>query len=86
MVGLVTLKDVRKAPRGSWENTIVEEIMTPFGELATLTTDDDGAEALDQLMQRDVRQLPVMRDGKLVGLLRRRDVIRWLQVQSEIKG
>jgi CBS domain-containing protein len=31
-----------------------------------------------------VRQLPVLRDGKLVGLLRRRDVIKWLQLHSEM--
>jgi hypothetical protein len=31
----------------------------------------------------DVRQLPVLRNGNLAGLLRRRDIIQWLQLQSE---
>jgi CBS domain-containing protein len=33
-------------------------------------------------MERDVSQLPVIDDGRLVGLVRRRDIMRWLQLQA----
>jgi CBS domain-containing protein len=46
--------------------------------------DDDAAEALSKLTGRDVRQLPVVSDGELVGLLRRRDIVKWLQLHSEL--
>jgi CBS domain-containing protein len=32
------------------------------------------------ITRQDVRQLPVVRDGTLVGLLRRQDVVRWMQL------
>jgi hypothetical protein len=28
--------------------------------------------------------MPVVQDGRLVGLLRRRDITRWLHLQSEL--
>jgi predicted transcriptional regulator len=43
----------------------------------------DAVEALNRLQARDVRQLPVMRNGSLAGLRRRRDVVKWLQLHSE---
>jgi CBS domain-containing protein len=62
----------------------VADIMTPRSELTTVGPDDDAAEAWDKLLGADVQQLPVVSDGALVGTLRRRDIIKWLQVHSEL--
>jgi CBS domain-containing protein len=83
LVGLVTLEDVRAIPRSSWDNTLVRQIMTPADQLVSVTADQDAAEALKKLQARNVRQLPVMRHGSLAGLLRRRDLVKWLQLHSE---
>jgi predicted transcriptional regulator len=48
--------------------------------------EDDAAEALSKLRSQDVRQLPVMQNGALAGLLRRRDIVKWLQLQSDLLG
>jgi Zn-dependent protease/predicted transcriptional regulator len=83
LVGIVTLEDVREVSRDAWETTAVREIMTPAEELVVTTPEEEAAEALNKLRQRDVRQLPVMRNGDLVGCLRRRDIVKWLQLHSE---
>jgi Zn-dependent protease/CBS domain-containing protein len=83
LIGLVTLEDVRSIPRTSWDDTTVREIMTDADQLVSVTPEEDAAEALNQLQARDVRQLPVMRNGSLAGLLRRRDLVKWLQLHSE---
>ena len=82
LVGLATLEDVRAIPKDEWDFTRVHEIMTPAEKLATLAPEDNASEALDILGSRDVRQLPVIKDGHLVGLVRRRDIVKWLQLQS----
>ena len=84
LVGLVTLEDVRSVSRSAWEHTSVAEIMTNAGELVTVTADEDASEAMTKLQRRDVRQLPVMRNGSLAGMLRRRDIVKWLQLHSEM--
>lgn len=85
LTGLVTLDDVRGVRRDARESTSVREIMTPADELVTLTTEDNAGDAFMSLAQRDVRQLPVLNErSELQGLLRRRDVVKWLQLHSEL--
>lgn len=81
-VGLVTLEDVRSLPRDAWDRTTVGQIMTPYAKLIVTTPNEDADEALRKLGARDVRQLPVVRGDELAGLLRRRDIMRWLQLQG----
>lgn len=83
LLGIVTLEDIRSVSRDSWDAITVQEIMTPASELSTVAPDEDAADALALLSRRDVRQLPVVRNGELVGVLRRRDIVRWLQLHSE---
>lgn len=82
MLGLVCLEDVRQVPREAWESTLVRDIMTPTTSLDIVSPKDEAVSALKKLAQRDVNQMPVLQDGRLVGMLRRADIVRWLQLQS----
>lgn len=82
LVGLVTLEDIRTVPREAWDTTTAGDIMTPADQLAVVQPQDDAATALDKLVERDVRQVPVISNGHLIGLVRRRDIMRWLQLQA----
>jgi Zn-dependent protease/predicted transcriptional regulator len=84
LAGIVTLEDIRSISKDAWDRTSVGQIMTPAQELEVVDPDEDASVALNKLARRDVRQLPVVGEGELVGLLRRRDIIRWLQLQSEL--
>ncbi len=84
LAGLVTLDDVRQVSRDTRDTTQVADIMTPVDHLVVVGPDDDAAEAMTKLTGRDVRQLPVVHTGELVGLLRRRDIVKWLQLHSEL--
>ncbi len=84
MIGIVTLDDVRKIPREKWNDTFVIDAMTPLGKVITVTPKSDAAEAMRTLSNNDIRQLPVLDENhQLVGLLRRRDLIRFLQIHSD---
>ena len=83
LLGMVTLEDVRALSRDEWQRTTVRDIMTPVDQLVTVDVQDDMSDALDKLQGRAVGQLPVLRDGQLAGLLRRRDIIKWLQIHAD---
>ena len=83
LAGIVTLSDIRQADRNEWGSLTVRDIMTPRDELLVVAPDDDVGEALNVLTQHEFSQMPVMEQGRLVGLLRMRDIVRWLQIRSD---
>jgi Zn-dependent protease/CBS domain-containing protein len=83
LVGLVCLHDVRRVPRASWDTSRVADIMTPAGDIAVVAPDDPGGEALNTLVQRQLNQLPVVEDGKVLGMIRREEILRWLSLYGE---
>jgi CBS domain-containing protein len=73
--------------RAEWPTFRVREIMTPARELSVVTPDENAAAALAKLSHRDVEQLPVVGPtGNLVGMIRRRDILRWLELQPRPRG
>jgi Zn-dependent protease/CBS domain-containing protein len=82
MVGLVTLEDVHKVKRDSWETALVGEIMTPTQELAVVAPREPLGQALDKLSSGHLRQLPVVERGRLIGILRRVDIVKWIRLKS----
>jgi Zn-dependent protease/CBS domain-containing protein len=86
LVGIVCLDDVRRLPGLERTSTKVSEIMTPRGELITVSPDEDASEALRLISTQSVRQLVVLDGDQLFGLVRRRDIVRFLQLQSDEIG
>jgi len=82
MVGLVCLDDIRRVPKDQWDLVTTDQIMTPVEKLEVVRPGEESMEAFNRLIAKDVRQLPVIQDGRLVGLLRRRDILKWLQAHS----
>jgi len=83
MVGLITIEDVRKLPAESRSTTMVRDVMTPSEKMIVVAPEEDVTDAFDRLQMKDIRQLPVVAGNKIVGLLRRKDILRWLQFQSQ---
>src|SRR2546423_4458258 len=80
-LGLITTDDVRKVDHERWATTAVEQVMTPSANLAKLRPDDDLGQALERF--GDAAVLPVVRDGRLVGLLDRDGVVNYLRMRDQ---
>jgi Zn-dependent protease/CBS domain-containing protein len=83
MVGLVTIDDIRKLEPESRKRIMVRDVMTPSQKMLVVAPEEEAAEAFQRLQTKDIRQLPVVHENKIVGMLRRKDIIRWLQLQSQ---
>ena len=58
--------------------------MTPRKKLSVVRPDDLAEYVLEQLGRREVDQLPVLEGEKLVGIIRRADIIKWLTIQDAV--
>ena len=86
LAGVVTLSDVRRLPRESWEGARVTDIMTRYGDLATIGPDEPLVEALRLIQEHEVSQLPVIGDeARLpVGLVSRRGIMRLIEARMKL--
>jgi Zn-dependent protease/CBS domain-containing protein len=80
LIGLVSAFETRGLRPDQWDTTSVGSIMRGAGDVLVTTPEEPLVKAFEQLARRDIGQIPVVVDGALVGMLRRRDVTRWLEL------
>jgi Zn-dependent protease/CBS domain-containing protein len=84
LVGLIRIEDVDNVSIGEWEQTKVGDIMTPVEKLSFINPKDSTGEALNKL--GDQNSTPVVENGNVVGILRKRDILLWLGLRSNRTG
>ncbi len=86
LAGLVCIGDVRKVPRVRWERTEVGEIMTGAGQLVAAWPEERVSDALEDMLKHSVNQLPVVQNGRLVGMLHLCEMLYRLHLLSKEEG
>ena len=84
-MGIVSPKNLGKLPREQWESSTVSAVMTPADRLVLANPQESAADALKDLIGQDLRQIPVLQDGHLVGMLRLSDMMEWVRLHHEIQ-
>ena len=82
VVGLLGVGQVRRVRRDRWTETRVEEVMAAPPKLSFIGPDADLKGALEQLQRAGLDGLPVIDDGRLVGVLTRRGIGRLVQARK----
>jgi Zn-dependent protease len=82
--GIVCLEDVKALAREEWPQSPVSQIMTPKDKLQSVPLDADGIQILASLTTRNIHQVPVMDGDKVAGIICRSDILRVLQLKSEL--
>jgi len=84
VLGMVTLANIKAAPRENWDITPVKAIMTPKDRLMMVKPETEAIKVLEIMDENDVNQLPVVEDGHVIGMAARDSVIRFLRTKSEL--
>jgi Zn-dependent protease/CBS domain-containing protein len=84
LIGAISLDSLKTIPTSAWTETYVQELMQPIDFSTAVESDRSLLEVVNLLEQRQLTQLPVVRDnGVLVGLLEKAAIIRLLQQQFQ---
>ncbi|MDX1613802.1 MAG: site-2 protease family protein [Candidatus Promineifilaceae bacterium] len=81
--GMLTLTDISLLQRDRWPYTPARGVMVDWDELITIEPDLSLTQALQLMDQNNVNQLPVLRDGHLVGVLTRKNLLHYIRMETE---
>jgi Zn-dependent protease/CBS domain-containing protein len=81
--GMVTMQQVKKVPRSRWAITTVQDIMTPAGKLKVAYADQDILSVLQEMNGESANHIPVMEAGKVIGIINREDIARFLRTRAD---
>lgn len=80
LVGLVAYGDLVRVPPRERASRTAGEVMTGARELVTVTPADPLETAIRHMAERHFNQLPVVQDGRFVGMIARADVLSFTEI------
>lgn len=82
--GMLTASDIMRIPQTSWGRVPSEEVMVGWERLVTVSPEMNLLQAMRIMDEANVAQVPVIAEGRLVGILSREGVMHALQLQMEM--
>jgi len=83
--GVISTEALAQYPRSEWALHTVAEAMRRDVEPITLRPDDDALKALEQMQRTGSTRLMVTDNGRLVGIVSLKDLLRFLELKLELE-
>ena len=83
IVGLLGVAQVRRIRRSDWAKTRVEDVMAKPPKMSFLAPTDPLRQALERIYRAGLDGLPVLEEGRLLGVLTRRGIGQFIHDRSE---
>jgi Zn-dependent protease/CBS domain-containing protein len=85
LIGCVTTKQVKELSREEWNRKKVGEIARECSDENTISPRDDAVEALSLMRRNGASRMMVVDEGKLVGIISLKDMMKWLSLKMELE-
>lgn len=82
--GILTLQNIKSVPRQEWGVTKVKDVITPIDKLKVAHPSQDVLSVLEQMDESGINEVPVVSEGRVIGLIVRDDLVRFLHTRSEL--
>ena len=84
IAGLITLHEIEAVDWARWPSTLVYEVMCPLAQLCMVSPETPATKVLEMLGHDDINQVPVVAHRRLVGMLSRDHILRYLLTRAEL--
>jgi CBS domain-containing protein len=81
---MVSLNEVKKVPKELWTFKQVRDLLTPAEQVPSLKPSDDATEALARMVADDLGRMPVIEEGRLVGIVSRQDIMNLFKIKTDL--
>jgi len=82
--GILTLQNIKSVDRKNWDTAAVGNIMTPLERLKVVPPEEEVLSVIEQMEEYGIGQMPVVSEGRIIGLIARDDVLRLLYTRSRL--
>ena len=82
-LGIITLKEIKDVPRRDWDRVKVSDILVPHNKKWEVSSDSDVMGSLELMIKEDKGRIIVMENDKIVGLITRNGIARYLQIMGK---
>lgn len=83
--GCITTKDVKQVPRDQWSEKKVKDIIESCSKPQTIHPDKNTMDALSLIRKSNNSRLMVVKQGKLVGIIALKDIMKYLSDKLEFE-
>lgn len=85
LVGMITLQSVSNVPREEWATTSIQAMMLPQERIEWAQADEPALGILERMQRTDINQMPVLKEGQVVGMISRDSVLRIIQTRLQLE-
>ena len=85
LAGIATLNNLKSVPQQKWGTTQISTIMTTFEKIRLAHPEQDAMSLFEQMNESDINQIPVVSQGRVLGIVTRESLLRILRAHSELK-
>jgi Zn-dependent protease/predicted transcriptional regulator len=82
--GLITLQNVRGIPQSHRYQSTAHQVMTPINAGPWVAADEDAYNVLRKMDEANLDQIPVIEDRRVLGLITRDVLLRYLRLRQEL--
>lgn len=86
LLGCISTQQVKEVPREEWRQHSVQELMKPCSAENTINSDADAVQALSLMTKTHNSRLMVLDQGRLVGIVTLKDLLRFLSLKVDLEG
>jgi len=86
LTGIISIKEIKGVPEDRWSDTNVGGIMQAFDSSLAVSEGDDVSTVLERTVHEDKGRFLVINNGRLVGIITRSGIAKYLQIKGELKG
>lgn len=82
--GMLTLTDVTGVPKEKWDQISLEQVMKPWEHTVQVQPQTALLEALQMMDDANINQVPVVEEGRMVGMLSREQLLHYVRTRAEL--
>lgn len=81
--GMLTVTDISSLAQQAWNITPAKQIMTVWEQLITTGPSVPLLDAVRQMDEKNINQMPVVEEGNLVGVLTRENILHYIRMKAD---